>query len=304
MGRYQYSVVRCVPEPRTGEFINVGAIAGSAEEGDWDARLVQSFRRAGRLCSAEQLGAASEFIAEVTQLFSEAEESSYALPESWLNEVWSEKRNVVQLSKPQIAVGANASEVLDFVFASQLIDLPKANRDFVSKSTLLTRLNRELKNQYLPPGQTTLERPALMVGHLRAPLDFAFGHDDHAVQITQAWSFQTGTVDDITTEGKAWGYVLQRLQDGYKAHIEGHAKSIGLDGDVPVEVLLAGPRTAHQQEVFEEAAEVFDALGVTCYGEDDAPELVHHVAELMTAAYGLIAPVAPEQTSTNAVYRF
>jgi Protein of unknown function (DUF3037) len=46
MGLYQYSVVRCVPEPRTGEFINVGAIAGSAEDGNWDARLITSFRRA------------------------------------------------------------------------------------------------------------------------------------------------------------------------------------------------------------------------------------------------------------------
>jgi hypothetical protein len=50
----------------------------------------------------------------VTQKFSEAEESSDPIPDSWLNEVWSEKRNVVQLSEPQVAVGENASEVLDF----------------------------------------------------------------------------------------------------------------------------------------------------------------------------------------------
>lgn len=285
MGRYQYSVVRCVPEPRTGEFINVGAIAGSAEEGDWDARLIQSFRRAAKLCGTEQLGAASEFIAEVTQKFSEAEESSNPIPDSWLNEVWSEKRNVVQLSEPQVAVGENASEVLDFVFASQVIDQARASRDFVGKSTLVARLNKELRRRPLPPGQIILERPALVVGgHLRAPLDFAFGRDNRPVQITQAWSFQRGTVDEVATEVKAWADALRRAQDGYKARIEGRDTSLFLGKEVPVEVLLAEPRTAHQREVFEEAVEVFDAFGVTRYGEDDAPKLVHHVAELMAAA--------------------
>jgi hypothetical protein len=130
----------------------------------------------------------------VTQKFSEAEDSSNPIPDSWLKEVWSEKRNVVQLSEPQVAVGENASEVLDLVFASQLIDLARASRDFVGKSTLVARLNKELKKQKLHPRQIILERPALVVGgHLRTPLDFAFGHDDRPVQITQAWSFQRGT---------------------------------------------------------------------------------------------------------------
>ena len=38
MGRYVYSLVRCVPDPRTGEFVNVGAIAGDPFTGDWSVR--------------------------------------------------------------------------------------------------------------------------------------------------------------------------------------------------------------------------------------------------------------------------
>jgi hypothetical protein len=149
MGRYQYSVVRCVPEPRTGEFINVGAIVGSAEERDWDARAIQSFRRANKLCGPEQIGAATEFIAEVTQIFSKAKESSDPIPDSWLNEVWSEKRNVVQLSEPQVAVGESASEVLDFVFATQLRQAESASPRSLAA---LRRAIRRFLNRFNSPG--------------------------------------------------------------------------------------------------------------------------------------------------------
>lgn len=154
----------------------------------------------------------------------------------------------------------------------------------MGKSTLVARLNKELKKHSLPPGRVVLERPALIVGgHVRAPLDFAFGHGDQSVQITQAWSFQRGTVDEVATEVKAWGYALRRVQDGDNARIQGRHTSLVLGDKVPVEVLLAEPRTPHQQEVFEEAVEVFEELGVVRYGEDDAPSLVNHVAELMAA---------------------
>lgn len=56
----------------------------------------------------------------MTKLFSEAEESSHLIPDSWFNEVWSEKRNVVQLSEPQVAIGENASEVLDLYLQTNL----------------------------------------------------------------------------------------------------------------------------------------------------------------------------------------
>ena len=87
MGRYRYSVVRCVPEPRTGEFVNIGAIAGSFEEGDWSARTIGNYTRALKLCSADQIAAVTEFIAEALERFEDADNSLFPLADEWLDQV-------------------------------------------------------------------------------------------------------------------------------------------------------------------------------------------------------------------------
>ncbi len=43
---YWMSVVRFVPDPARGEFVNVGAIAGSDETEEWEVRAVANWRRA------------------------------------------------------------------------------------------------------------------------------------------------------------------------------------------------------------------------------------------------------------------
>jgi hypothetical protein len=281
MGRYRYSLVRCVPEPRTGEFINVGAIAGSSDEGDWATRQIENLRRATKLCGDAELGAVLEFIAAATRKIAEAEDSFFPLPDTWLDDMALERRNVVQLSEPQLAVGKSADEVLDRVFARQLIDPARSSLTFVSKSKLLARVRSQLRKQILPT--QVLERPTLAVGsHITANVDYAFG-TDHAVQLTQAWSFQKETVDDVATDVKAWGYALERLREGGISRLQGAEKSMTLSSEVPIDVIIAVPVTARQQEVFEEAQEVFSALKVTTYSEEQAATLVDCVAELLAA---------------------
>src|SRR5680860_1531130 len=48
-----FSVIRFVPDPAKGEFVNIGAIAGDDATGDWELRLVSSPKRAKAL---DQLG--------------------------------------------------------------------------------------------------------------------------------------------------------------------------------------------------------------------------------------------------------
>jgi hypothetical protein len=282
MGRYRYSLVRCVPEPWTGEFINVGAIAGSADEGDWATRQIGNLQRASKLCAAEQLGAVVSFIAQAARQIDDAEDSLYPLPDAWLDDIASERRNVVQLSEPRLAVGTSANDVLDRVFARQLIDPAKVSREFISKTRLLARIKRQIRDEI--PEELFVERPVLTVGggHVTAQIDCAFG-TNRAVQLTQAWSFQKETVDDLARDVKAWGYALTRLRDGGDSRLEGVGKSLIVGPDVPIEVMYAAPTTARQREVFEEASEVFDLLKVTRYNEAEAPRLVSNVADLLKA---------------------
>ena len=53
--RYMYSVIRFVPDPIRGEFVNVGVLAGSDESSEWDLRMVESLKRAGDVDSDAQV---------------------------------------------------------------------------------------------------------------------------------------------------------------------------------------------------------------------------------------------------------
>lgn len=280
MSLYEYSLVRCVPAPRTGEFINIGAIAGSAEDDSWDVRQIQNERRAARICAPEHLAAVHEFLALVADRINTAELEGESLPGSWLADMHADMRNVVQLSEPQPAVGTSATSVLDVVFDRMVIDPERVARSFISKATLLASLRHAYRSRI--ERSLVLEKPEVYVGsHLRTNLDFAVGAGK-AVQICQAWSFQKGSVDDVSTEVKSWGYALGRLRDGEQARVISRTGSIvPVQADVEIDVLFAEPQTPRQQEVYEEAREVFDGLGVTTFKDSDAERLGDRAADLV-----------------------
>jgi hypothetical protein len=239
-------------------------------------------QRALKLCSSTQLGVVSQFIADAEDEIARAEDSLYPLDQNWLDTLGVDRRNIIQLSEPQLAVGDSADQVLDFVFANQLVDPTKTTRNFIDKNRLLSRI-RDHVRQAIPDDRVLVEHPFLTVGgHITTQLDMVFGLD-RAVQITQAWSFQRGTVDDVAKEVKAWGYVLERLRNGEKTSLTGN-RQLPLADKVPIGVLIAEPTTPQQQDVFDEATEVFQSLDATVYGQDDAARLVSNVSQLLGEA--------------------
>jgi Protein of unknown function (DUF3037) len=285
MGRYRYSLVRCVPVPATGEFINIGAIAGSSQAGDWAVRQIGNPDRAMRLCSPQQYGAVTEFIADAVLRIRAAEDSLFPLPDDWLDEMVSERRNVVQLSEPQVAVARSAQEVIDLVFANQVIDPAiKAPRNVVLKHQLMSKLREEFRRHSVA-AEYIVERSVLTTGggHITFPIDFAFGANQ-AVQLTQVWSFQKDSVEEVARDVKAWGYALERLREGDPSRLNAPKdKSLSLVGDVPIEVVFSAPITTPQSDVFAEATEVFTKLDATVYSDNEAPIVAEHVAKLLAA---------------------
>lgn len=281
MGRYRYSLVRCVPEPRTGEFVNIGAIAGSYDEGDWSARSIGNYKRALKLCTADQIAVVTEFIAEALEKIEAADSSLYPLRDEWLDGIVSERRNVVQLTAPQLAVAEDADQVLDLVFARQLIDPAKVSRHTISKHRVMTWIRRFMSEAI--DDSLIIERPTLTVGdRVTTSIDFAFGRD-HAFALTQAWSFQKEGVEDLSKDVKAWAYAIGRLRAGENTRLVGSERSLSLNGDVPIEVVYAPAITPQQQDVWGEAADVFKSLGANLYS-DDYGRLAEDVGELIAAA--------------------
>jgi hypothetical protein len=44
---YQFSLIRFVPDPARGEFVNIGAVVGDDEAQDWELRLISNLKRSG-----------------------------------------------------------------------------------------------------------------------------------------------------------------------------------------------------------------------------------------------------------------
>jgi hypothetical protein len=164
-----------------------------------------------------------------------------------------------------------------------IIDPEKVSRSFVSKATLLALLRRAYKARLDDPG-IIREKPEVYVGsHLRTNLDFAVGGES-AVQITQAWSFQKASVEDVSTEVKSWGYALRRLRDGDEARvISREGDVLQVEPDVEIDVLLAAPATQRQTDVYDEAMEVFDGLEVNVFRDQNVNDVGDRAADLVAA---------------------
>src|SRR6266446_4004184 len=106
MSRYIYSLVRCVPDPQTGEFVNIGAIAGDPATGDWSVRQVSNESRVRKLAGGVELDAVHRFLTEVGLLIDDSragmEDDATVAPLShnWLLALHHDHQNVVQLSPP------------------------------------------------------------------------------------------------------------------------------------------------------------------------------------------------------------
>lgn len=287
MGRYVYSLVRCVPDPRTGEFVTVGAIAGDTSTGDWSIRQIQNERRVRKLAGANELGIVHNFMARIGQTFDAQAElwdgvdgTGEALTEEWLWSLHHDLRNVVQLTPPLPIASDSAEMALDFVFRSMILDPVSRERTYVSRQKLFHGLLRAY-DQFLPHGLVRQHADLYVGNHLHTKMDFAIGQTA-TYQLAQTWSFQVEEIGLASTQVKAWGYALRSLREGEEARIvsaDGTVSEIE-SKDVNLQILVAPPETSAQSAVYEEAKEIFEDIGGEIRTLDD-------VAAIAERAQGL-----------------
>ena len=92
--RYTYSVIRFVPDPVRGEFVNVGVLAGSDESSEWELRTVENLKRARAVDDKGLLGLVWSFVNDIgrkADRYAEAVQTSFfdetddGLSEEWLH---------------------------------------------------------------------------------------------------------------------------------------------------------------------------------------------------------------------------
>jgi len=127
--RYIYSLIRFVPDPARGEFVNVGAIVGSEESSEWQVRQIENPKRARAIDENASLDAVWSFIDRVgvdIDNFEAAAQSLFGpdveLTEDWLWRLHADHQNIVQLSAPVPMVAESADEALESVFDLMVLD--------------------------------------------------------------------------------------------------------------------------------------------------------------------------------------
>ena len=287
MSKHMYALVRCVPDPHTSEFVNIGAIAGDPATGEWSVRQVANEGHARKLASQLVINAAHDFLGRAAAeadaaLMAVEDGDGEPLGEQWLLALHHDHRNIVQLSTPLPMVAADAEAALDTIFAHMIVDPVKAERG-VTKSRVLSYMRSSYK--LLAPGWVHY-RPGLFVGaHVSTPVDFGVANGS-ALQLTQCWSFQnTGGHDRISTDVKAWAYALARVRDGHGSArlVTKNTSRSTVDSTVDLQVVVARPETDAQRGAFEEAEQIFADLEVQVHGLEDAATVADRAKFLIDA---------------------
>lgn len=297
--RHVYSTVRVVPNPATGEFANLAAIAGSDLTGEWTIRSIQNERRARVFCGHHALVAGHDFVSRIGMLIdleawndddfelqadTRTDDLEGHVSEAWLAQIAATNRHVVQLSPPHPILAESAEDALDVIFANMLPE-PLRRRRSLTKWALVSSMSTSFSAVGLQPKYDFERRVAFNASgpqRFHHTIDFAVA-DSHARQLVQAWSFQISEQSDLSRDVKAWGWTMRELRE-HGGEVSMHGRKVAVPADVPIEVVIAPPTDdagSAEQDRYGEALNVFDELEVSVTEHGQEAAIADRAADLM-----------------------
>jgi len=264
MLKYHYSVIRFVPSPTRGEFVNLGVIVGSDATDEWAMELVGRKSRAAKLDDAGILPLVSTELQRLQLRFSgDDEESSWSdgpeINEVWLAEMASQSRNVVQYTPPQPILAVDVAAAMEKLWNTFIVDHIPQKRESLSRHQIRTRYLKSLQQFQLTPDQLKA-KVKLSTGHSTTSIDVAV-YNGVAKRLTQCWSFQVKDTESVLNEVKAWGWTMRDLRRS-GGEIRTSTRRIQVPGEVELSVVYAPMADTKPDEFTEEAIEVFNDADV------------------------------------------
>jgi len=268
--KHIYSLIRFVPDPARGEFINVGAIAGSEESSEWGIRQISNAKRAraiGQSDTPTALQAVWYFIDCIGEIIDNHQDSIEALSPSdvepnevWLEALHSDYRNVVQLSPPTPIVAANVDEALDRIFQHAILDPERQQRRSRWRNEVLAATRRAYLRHSI--GASELCERVLLSSDLHEDrFDFAV-MNGKALQLVRSWSFRDLEPQRLSSQIKSWGWTVRSIRaNGGNIEIR-DGRSFDVYHDVDIEVICIPPDPDQDESIYAEGKTVFEALDV------------------------------------------
>lgn len=250
--KYTYSKLRFVPDPASGEFVNVGVIVGSDSDGKCILHLSESRRRAFHLAPRKIV---NDFWSYLQKFKTDVERSTFST--MMLDEMRDEARNLLQFSDPAPMV-AEGIEAAQEIIAEQVLGgytKPRARRG-PTKTTLLADVRRIYMEHGLEKDRNYTERTVVRGSNHSEMFDFVVMNGE-AVQLTQAWNFRQSDRESLLEGIKAWAYtVLDIREEGGTARAR--RTTYKVPPDVAVEAVYVEPKTSGGRAALDEALHAFE----------------------------------------------
>ena len=285
--RFVYSLIRFVPDPARGEFVNVGAIVGSDVSSEWQIRHVSNSSRARKLDDKRALDLVWAFCNRVGADIDHFDESlnslfgsEVELSEEWLEGLHIRHRNIVQLSPPTPMVADDADQAMDRLFSRMVLDPPRQPRSAVTKHRVLAAVRSAYIERGLKKNEGFLERPRLSSADHSLPVDFAVVNG-RALQLVQAWTFQSTDQETLAQQVRSWGWVMlrTRMEGGHLNREGGRMCEVGRD--VAIAAVYVPPTQSGDSDAYQGALDVFEAARIEYRPIEEASHIAQQAQRLL-----------------------
>lgn len=283
---FQFSLIRFVPDPARGEFVNIGAVAGNDDAREWELRLVSNLSRAKALDDRGVLSKAFEYAAGLEDHIAALD----LLPETGRPEPMSsemlrrraaEMHNLIQFS-PLAPVAADSAEAaLELVFDQLVLDAARKSFPFEKKHRAQGAARQAYK-AHAVPADAVRERAAVRSGVFDGTFDFAV-HNGRTVQLVQCWSFQLPNQADLAEQVKAWSWLVHEVRQAGGA-LTTTAGEIEVPSELDIYAIAIPPVTGTEARAYDEAKAAFAENGVIELTPAGADRVGAQAAEALGAA--------------------
>jgi hypothetical protein len=278
---FYFSLIRFVPDPAKGEFVNIGAIAGDDATGDWELRLVSSLKRAKALDQRGVLADATAFAAGLQDHIAALEElmpATEQISTELLRRSSDEMQNIVQLTPPAPVAAHSADQALAMVFQQLVQDESPLTFSFEKKHRALGAARSAYKQHGVT--DAVKERASVKSGVFDGTFDFAV-HNGHAVQLAQCWSFQLPNQTDLAEQVKSWSWVVHELRKSGGAIQVEDKDGVAIPKNLDIYCVVIPPLPDQVSPAYEEAEAAFEEVEVKQLPPEQADQLGARAAEVL-----------------------
>jgi hypothetical protein len=285
--RYEFWVIRYVPDPIRGEFANIGVIAGRDDE--WCVRRVSNLRRASRLGGSASATATfltrveSTIDSRLDRVVTIVETDNRPFGRGEIEDLRVRMNNVVQLSEARTVLADSAEEAAEMAFELMVVDV-----DYEVRHRSRTIIVRELREAFsLRPElvRHVASFQSATVGEQSGRVDFAVRNGE-VRQLSQVWGFDIKNTRSLQVQVQAWNYLMGLLRQE-SGQLEPRGKSrrapaLLIPKDVDINAVYTTPRTTEANKQLRIALDGWKRLNIRPVESSQASSIVDRAQTLVS----------------------